>query len=99
MRRSPFRPSFGTNPPLIAGRDAIVAEIGDALDSGPGTPGRVMVGAVERWGMVMSSSPGLAHVVAPASPPATEHACAGTESKGTGVTGAMDESNRRTGPS
>ena len=40
MKRSPFRPSFGTNPPLIAGRDAIVAEIGDALDAGPGTPGR-----------------------------------------------------------
>jgi len=40
VRRSPFRPSFGTNPPLIAGRDAIVAEIGDALDSGPGAPGR-----------------------------------------------------------
>ena len=77
----------------------MVAAIGRPIGRGPGTPGRFMVGAVERWGMVMSSSPDLAHVVAPASPPATEHACAGTDSKGTGVTGAMDESNRRTGPS
>ena len=38
--RSPFRPSFGTNPPLVAGRDALVAEIADALDGGPGSPGR-----------------------------------------------------------
>src|SRR5215213_256083 len=58
-----------------------------------------MAGAVARWGMVISSSPDLARVVAPASPPATEHARAATERKGTGVTGAMDESNRRTDPS
>src|SRR5918993_3067179 len=77
----------------------MVAAIGRPIGRGPGTPGRAMVGAVARWGMVMSSSPDLAHVVAPASPPATEHACAGTESKGTDVTGAMVESNRRTGPS
>ena len=23
--RSPFRPSFGTNPPMVSGRDAVVA--------------------------------------------------------------------------
>ena len=40
MTRSPFRPSFGTNPPTVAGRDAIVAEFADALDSGPGARGR-----------------------------------------------------------
>src|SRR3954462_6555531 len=39
-RRSPFRPSFGANPPLVAGRDAIVAEFADALDTGPGARGR-----------------------------------------------------------
>jgi hypothetical protein len=37
---SPFRPSFGTNPPMLAGRDQVAAAIGDALDSGPGSPGR-----------------------------------------------------------
>lgn len=40
VRRSPFRPSFGTSPPLVAGRDAIVAELADALDTGPGSSGR-----------------------------------------------------------
>ncbi|QIK66470.1 ATP-binding protein [Nocardioides sp. HDW12B] len=40
MTRSPFRPSFGTNPPTVAGRDAVVAEFADALDSGPGARGR-----------------------------------------------------------
>lgn len=38
--RSPFRPSFGTSPPLVSGRDAILAELGDALDAGPGAAGR-----------------------------------------------------------
>src|SRR6476660_3624428 len=38
--RSPFRPSFGTSPPVLAGRDAIAGEIGDALDDGPGARGR-----------------------------------------------------------
>jgi len=39
-RRSPFRPSFGTNPPLVAGRDDIIDEVADALDDGPGAAGR-----------------------------------------------------------
>ncbi len=38
--RSPFRPSFGTSPPVVSGRDAILAELGDALDAGPGAAGR-----------------------------------------------------------
>lgn len=38
--RSPFRPSFGSNPPLVAGRDAVLDEIADALDGGPGAAGR-----------------------------------------------------------
>ena len=37
---SPFRPSFGTNPPMLVGRDQVIAVLGDALDSGPGHPGR-----------------------------------------------------------
>lgn len=41
--RSPFRPSFGTSPPTVAGRDAVVAEIADALDSGPGARGRAVL--------------------------------------------------------
>lgn len=38
--RSPFKPSFGTNPPLVAGRDTVISELGEALDHGPGAPGR-----------------------------------------------------------
>jgi AAA ATPase domain len=37
---SPFRPSFGTSPPMLVGRDQVIAAIGDALDAGPGHPGR-----------------------------------------------------------
>src|SRR3954447_16042038 len=81
------------------GRAIAAADIGRPTGRGPGIPGRARAAAVARWGVVMSSSPDLAHVVAPASPPATEHACAATERKGTGVTGAMGETNRRTGPS
>jgi len=36
-RRNPFRPSFGTTPPLLVGRDAAIAEYEDALDDGPGS--------------------------------------------------------------
>jgi len=37
---NPFRPSFGVAPPLLAGRDAEILAFGDALDAGPGAPGR-----------------------------------------------------------
>ena len=37
---NPFRPSFGVTPPLLAGRDTEILAFGDALDSGPGAPGR-----------------------------------------------------------
>ncbi len=37
---NPFRPSFGVTPPLLAGRDSEILAFGDALDSGPGSPGR-----------------------------------------------------------
>ena len=37
---NPFRPSFGTSPPLLVGRDQVVLAWEDALDAGPGAPGR-----------------------------------------------------------
>lgn len=40
MVLNPFRPSFGVTPPLLVGRDAEVLAFGDALDAGPGAPGR-----------------------------------------------------------
>ena len=40
MMPNPFRPTFGVTPPLLAGRDAEILAFGDALDAGPGAPGR-----------------------------------------------------------
>jgi len=40
MAGNPFRPSFGTTPPLLVGRDQAILAWGDALDGGPGGPGR-----------------------------------------------------------
>jgi hypothetical protein len=40
MALNPFRPSFGVTPPLLVGRDEEVLAFGDALDAGPGAPGR-----------------------------------------------------------
>jgi predicted ATPase len=37
---NPFRPTFGVTPPLLVGRDAEILAFGDALDQGPGAPGR-----------------------------------------------------------
>jgi len=39
-QRNPFRPSFGTTPPVLAGRDMTTLLFGDALDAGPGAAGR-----------------------------------------------------------
>ena len=36
--RNPFSPSFGTSPPVLAGRDDILDSVGDALASGPTHP-------------------------------------------------------------
>ena len=36
--RNPFSPSFGTSPPVLAGRDAILDSVGDALAAGPTHP-------------------------------------------------------------
>ncbi|MDR0591932.1 MAG: ATP-binding protein, partial [Bifidobacteriaceae bacterium] len=38
--RNPFTPTFGVDPPLLAGRDAEVAAIRRALANGPGDPAR-----------------------------------------------------------
>jgi hypothetical protein len=37
---SPFTPSFGTSPPLLAGRDELIALFAEALDDGPGATAR-----------------------------------------------------------
>ena len=36
--RNPFSPSFGTSPPVLAGRDRILDGVGDALATGPTHP-------------------------------------------------------------
>ena len=36
--RNPFSPSFGTSPPVLAGRDAIFDSVGDAHATGPTHP-------------------------------------------------------------
>lgn len=40
MPVNPFRPSFGTTPPLLVGRDQAIVAWADALDGGAGAPGR-----------------------------------------------------------
>jgi hypothetical protein len=40
MATNPFRPSFGTNPPLLVGRDQTILAFVDAIRAGPGAPGR-----------------------------------------------------------
>ena len=38
--QNPFTPSFGVSPPLLIGRDDVLARFGEALEDGPGSPGR-----------------------------------------------------------
>ena len=38
--KNPFTPGFGNSPPVLAGRDDILAEFADAIDNGPGALGR-----------------------------------------------------------
>jgi len=38
---NPFKPTAGANPPLLVGRDDVLTELSDALDDGPGAPGRL----------------------------------------------------------
>lgn len=40
---NPFRPTFGTSPPAMVGRDELVDEFAIALDDGPGAPGRATI--------------------------------------------------------
>ena len=37
---NPFHPSFGVSPPLLVGRDQLLAEFVEALEDGPGSSGR-----------------------------------------------------------
>lgn len=41
--RNPFRASLGADPPLLVGRDEVLADFGYALDNGPGTHERITV--------------------------------------------------------
>ncbi|MCE5289821.1 MAG: ATP-binding protein [Nocardiaceae bacterium] len=43
MAPNPFKPSFGSTPPLLVGRGDLIADFGDALDDGPGAPGRATI--------------------------------------------------------
>ncbi len=43
MARNPFRPTAGATPPLLVGRDQITEEFAEALDDGPGAPGRLAI--------------------------------------------------------
>lgn len=43
MGQNPFRPTFGTSPPLLVGREAQIDAFAAALDDGPGSPGRATV--------------------------------------------------------
>jgi len=38
--QNPFRPSFGTTPLILAGRADMIAAFREAIDDGPGAPGR-----------------------------------------------------------
>lgn len=40
MARSPFTPSFGTTPPVLAGRDELITQFAEGLDDGPGGTAR-----------------------------------------------------------
>ena len=50
MRTNPFSPSFGTAPPVLAGRDHILEEVDAALDAGPSHPGYTLLGGGQRAG-------------------------------------------------
>ncbi|MCY3563125.1 MAG: ATP-binding protein [bacterium] len=42
MRSNPFSPSFGTSPPVLAGRDHILEDVDGALSAGPSHPDYTM---------------------------------------------------------
>ncbi len=43
MKPNPFKPSFGSTPPVLVGRDQDLADFAEGLEDGPGAPGRTMV--------------------------------------------------------
>jgi len=43
MAQNPFTPTFGVTPPMLVGRDEEISTFADALDDGPGAPGRAML--------------------------------------------------------
>lgn len=43
MLPNPFKPSFGASPPVLAGRTEELEVFVDAIDAGPGAPGRAML--------------------------------------------------------
>ncbi|MCH9277073.1 ATP-binding protein [Bifidobacterium amazonense] len=42
MVSNPFKPSAGHLPPILIGRETILADFNEALEDGPGAPGRLM---------------------------------------------------------
>lgn len=42
MMRNPFKPTAGTNPPELIGRDFVLDEFAESLDNGPGAPDRLL---------------------------------------------------------
>ena len=47
MARDPFTPAFGVSPPLLVGRDDLIAEFASSLadDRGPSTRARIYTGS------------------------------------------------------
>ncbi|MDR3360412.1 MAG: ATP-binding protein [Bifidobacteriaceae bacterium] len=43
MVANPFKPTFGSPPPVLAGRDQMLASVMEGLDSGPGNPNRTTI--------------------------------------------------------
>ena len=40
---NPFKPSAGSNPPLLVGRQEVIADLESGIAEGPGAPGRVTI--------------------------------------------------------
>jgi hypothetical protein len=40
MATNPFHPTFGVSPPLLVGRDDLLVSVVEAIEDGPGAPGR-----------------------------------------------------------
>lgn len=43
MARNPFKPTAGANPPLLVGRDELIAEFSESIEDGPGAPMRLSI--------------------------------------------------------